>query len=165
MMVRANSTSEGGLVNTSDAQRDESSPLGRCCHPACLVCGERNQSGLGLRFEQQPDGSVLGRFACDANYQGYPDRLHGGVVSMLLDAAMTNCLFAKGIQAVTARMNVRFRHPVRLSTEAVIQARLVDQAPPLYVLKAELLQAGQACALADAKFFAEEAADQNGEQP
>ncbi|MCK4659085.1 MAG: PaaI family thioesterase [Phycisphaerae bacterium] len=110
---------------------------------------------MGLQFEQQPDGSVVACFACNANYQSYPDRLHGGVVSMLLDAAMTNCMFAHHIQAVTARLNIRFRHPVKLGVEATIRARLVDQSPPLYVLRAELLQDGRPCALADGKFYAE----------
>lgn len=79
---------------------------------------------------------------------------------MLLDAAMTHCLFAHRIQAVTARLNVRFRHPVKVGVEAAIRARLVDQHPPVYVLEAELRQNGQACALAEARFFGEENVEQ-----
>ena len=141
---------------------EDTPPLARSCHPACVVCGERNESGLGLRFEPQADGSVLARFACAPDYQGYPGRLHGGVVSMLLDAAMTNCLFARGIQAVTGRLNVRFRHPVRLGTDAVLRAWMVQHHPPLYMLKAELAQEGKVCALADAKFFREDAIEEKG---
>ena len=140
-------------MDANAAKGSEPTMMGRCCHPACLVCGERNQVGLGLRFDEQPDGSVVGRFDCGAAYQGYPDRLHGGVVSMLLDAAMTNCLFARGVQGVTAKLNLRFRHPVRLGVDAVIRAWLVDQYPPLYSLKAELHQEDQTCAVAEAKFF------------
>ena len=135
------------------------------CHPACIVCGERSSSGLGLHFEQEPDGSVVGHFACNANYQGYPDRLHGGVAAMLLDAAMTNCLFAHRIQAVTARLNIRFRHPVKLGVDAVVRAKLTDQIPPLYVLNAELLQNDRTCALADGKFYGDESTNLHGEVP
>ena len=81
---------------------------------------------------------------------------------MLLDAAMTNCLFARGIQAVTGRLNVRFRHPVKLRANAVIHAWLIENHAPLYLLKAELAQEGRVCALADAKFFQEEAMEENG---
>ena len=144
------------------ARTDDTAPLARSCHPACMVCGERNKSGLGLRFEPQADGSVVAHFACAPDYQGYPGRLHGGVVSMLLDAAMTNCLFARGIQAVTGRLNIRFRHPVKLGANAVIHAWMVEQYPPLYVLKAELAQEGKVCALADAKFFREDAIEEKG---
>ena len=152
-------------MNAEAAQTNESARLRKACHPACIVCGERSRSGLGLHFEREPDGSVVGHFACAPNYQGYPDRLHGGVVSMLLDAAMMNCLFAHRIQGVTARLNIRFRHPVKLGVDAIVRARLTDQIPPLYVLKAELLQNDRACALADAKFYGDEPADQDGETP
>ncbi|UCF34534.1 MAG: PaaI family thioesterase [Phycisphaerales bacterium] len=111
---------------------------------------------MGLRFEQKPDGTVVGHFACDSDYQGYPNRLHGGVVSMLLDAAMTHCLFARGIQAVTGKLNVRFRHPVIVGKPATFRARLVKQRAPLYTLQAELTQRGKTCALADARFFSEQ---------
>ena len=81
---------------------------------------------------------------------------------MLLDAAMTNCLFARGIPAVTGRLNIRFRHPVKLGANAVIHAWVIEQYPPLYVLKAELAQEGKVCALADAKFFQENAVEEKG---
>lgn len=152
-------------MSTEETLTRRPAPLGQCCHPACLVCGVRNRDGLGLRFEQEPDGSVTGRFARDADYQGYPDRLHGGVVSMLLDAAMMQCLFARRIQAYTARLNVRFRHPVRVGAQATIKARLADRHPPLYVLQDELLQNGKACALAEARFFGEETTEQQGKSP
>lgn len=151
-------------MNSPGDQKRDPAELGQVCHPACMVCGARSRSGLGLRFDKQPDGSVVGRFACDANYQSYPDRMHGGVVSMLLDAAMTNCLFAHRIQAVTAKLSIRFRHPVKLGMEATIQAWLVDQSPPLYVLKAELRQGDQTCALADAKFYGDASAEQASEK-
>lgn len=38
----------------------------------------------------------------------YIDLLHGGIASTLLDAAMTHCLLSKGIEALTAELNVRF---------------------------------------------------------
>jgi acyl-coenzyme A thioesterase PaaI-like protein len=138
------------------AQSRGANRLAGACHPACVVCGTANENGLGLHFERQPDGTVVGRFGCDASYQSYPDRLHGGVVSMLLDAAMTNCLFAHEVQAVTARLNVRFRQPVRLGREAVVCARLVERLPPLYLVEAELHQDGAVCAAADAKFYSEQ---------
>jgi acyl-coenzyme A thioesterase PaaI-like protein len=50
-----------------------------------MACGS---GGLGLHFDAQPDGSVEGVFDCASAYQGYQDRLHGGVVATLADAAM-----------------------------------------------------------------------------
>jgi acyl-coenzyme A thioesterase PaaI-like protein len=79
--------------------------------------------------------------------------MHGGVVATLLDAAMTHCLFAQGVQAVTARLSIRFRHPVRVGTQADVRAWLTRSASPLYEMRAELRQDERVCAAADAKFY------------
>ncbi|MCP4590585.1 MAG: PaaI family thioesterase [bacterium] len=143
-------------MDEAHSQVESSSGLSQACHPSCLVCRGEHEGGLGLRFEAEADGSVVGHFACDASYQGYPDRLHGGVVSMLLDAAMTNCLFLQKIRAVTAKLSVRFRHPVRLGVDAVVRARIKETTPPLYILQAELVQEEETCARAEATFFADD---------
>lgn len=121
-------------------------------HPWCIACGGQKGGGLGLEFREDPDGSVVATFGCDANYQGYPDRLHGGVIAMLFDAAMTNCLFRQGLAGVTARLNVSFREPVRLREPAEVRARVVTQNKMLYVLKAELRQGSAVKAWAEGKF-------------
>lgn len=123
------------------------------CHPGCIACRSRDRGGLGLRFESLSDGSVSATFACDATYQSYPDRLHGGIVATLLDAAMTHCLFARGVNAVTARLNIRFRHPVEIDARASVRAWVTRDASPLYEMKAELRQDDRVCAVADAKFY------------
>jgi len=108
-----------------------------------------------LRFERQPDDSVRATFPCDPQYQGYPDRLHGGIVATLLDAAMTHWLFARGLRGMTGRLNIRFRHPVRVANDAVVRAWLTRETPPVYTLSAEIDQDNRVCAVAEAKFMAE----------
>lgn len=63
-------------------------------HRNCVVCGTVNGRGLRLDFRTSEDGSVQATFDCREAYAGYANVLHGGVVSALLDGAMTNCLFA-----------------------------------------------------------------------
>jgi acyl-coenzyme A thioesterase PaaI-like protein len=60
-------------------------------------------NGLNLSFHVCRDGRVEGRFRCGYAYQGYTGLLHGGVISSILDGAMTNCLFSSGKTAVTAK--------------------------------------------------------------
>lgn len=60
-------------------------------------------------FYLAPDGAVEASFACNKVFQGYPATLHGGIISGLLDGAMTNCLFAHGHASMTAEINIRFR--------------------------------------------------------
>jgi len=124
----------------------------RAVHRSCLVCGRACKCGLGLRFSVRDDGSVEAGFKCKETLQGYENVLHGGVVSTLLDGAMTNCLFAHGIAAVTGEMTVRFRHPVRLHTALRVRARLTRFQPPLYLARAEIIQNGRLMAAAVGKF-------------
>jgi acyl-coenzyme A thioesterase PaaI-like protein len=121
-------------------------------HPACFACRERERGGLGLRFREEPDGSVAADFDCPPQYQGYPDRLHGGIVAMLLDSAMTHCLFARGIRGVTARLTVRFVAPVEIGAPAVIRAIPGDVIHP-HKLRAEIVQGRTLRATAEAVFI------------
>ena len=109
--------------------------------------------GLGLDFTLQSDGSIEGAFAGGKVYEGYPGLLHGGVVAALLDGTMTNCLFAKGKQAVTAELHVRYRHPVALQSQVTVRAWVVRARPPLQLLAAELRQDNLVKVTASAKFM------------
>jgi len=46
--------------------------------------------------------------------QGYKDVPHGGIIAAIFDDAMSNYLFAKGLTAVTAELNIRFKQPLKL---------------------------------------------------
>jgi uncharacterized protein (TIGR00369 family) len=121
-------------------------------HPYCIICGSQGH-GLHLHFRLLNDGSVQAEFPCPVLYQGYDRILHGGVTSSLLDAAMTNCLFAHGISALTAEMTVRFRHPIAIGQQVTVRARLHREQKPLYVVEASLMQSAQTKAIARGKFM------------
>ena len=122
-------------------------------HDTCLLCGGKNPVGLKLDFEVAENGSVSAQFMCQFRFEGYKGFLHGGVTAALIDSAMTNCLFAKGIAAFTAELNIKYKKPVRCGKAAHLKAWIEKEYPPLYTLKAELAQDGVAVALADAKFM------------
>ncbi len=107
------------------------------------MCGPCNQRGMNLAFSRGADGWTEARLSAGTHLQGYPRMMHGGVVSLLLDAAMTHCLFHEGCTAVTARMEIKFRRPVELEADVHVRARLVRSSPPAYQLRAELLQDGR----------------------
>ena len=138
---------------------NDSAPItvAEACHPYCIVCSQQNETGLGMTFTEMFDGSVQATFPCGRRFQGYADRLHGGVIAMLLDAAMTHCLFNKCIQAVTAQFELRYRKPVLVDREAMIVARLENAYPPLYRLSSSLVQDDTVCVTAEAKFYGQPA--------
>jgi acyl-coenzyme A thioesterase PaaI-like protein len=122
-------------------------------HADCLMCGPANALGMKLKFRVQPDGSVLALFPCRENLRSYPETLHGGVISALLDAAMTNALFALGVVGVTVELTVRFLAPVALNRGALVRGSLEREEHPLYAVRAELEQDGKVMARATARFM------------
>ena len=122
-------------------------------HPYCIGCSGKNESGLALEFHLRDDGGVEAEFECNRAYQGYSGFLHGGIASLLLDSAMANCLFARQITAVTARLIVRYLFPVKIHQPAIAKAWIREYEPPLFVLEAELIQGGKAVVRASAKFI------------
>lgn len=125
----------------------------RSVHARCVVCGRDNATGLGMEFTPQRDGSVSGTLCCGRRFAGYADRLHGGVIAMLLDGAMTHCLFAHGIDAVTAELTVRYTAPVDPAREVTVRGWIESTRRRRRVLSAALTQDGHVRATATAKFL------------
>jgi acyl-coenzyme A thioesterase PaaI-like protein len=128
-------------------------------HPGCVVCGRKNARGLHLDFTVGEDGSVEGRFPASAAFEGYPRQLHGGVIAMLLDGAMTNCLFCHGHVAQTGELTVRYRRPVAVDRPVTVRAWIGKVRPPLRRVAAELVQDGTVMATGAAKFIDRPASD------
>jgi acyl-coenzyme A thioesterase PaaI-like protein len=122
-------------------------------HPRCVVCSPANPTGLRQEYALQPDGSVESVFAGNDLFEGYSGLLHGGVIAALLDGAMTNCLFARGVAALTAELTVRYREPISARGDITARAWLTESRGQLHLLRAELRQDGRVKAIALAKFF------------
>ncbi|MEZ4523270.1 MAG: PaaI family thioesterase [Thermomicrobiales bacterium] len=92
----------------------------------CFGCGTLNAIGLQLEFRRSSDG-VWAEFTTDRRYEGYAGMVHGGVLSTMLDEAMSWAITADSEFAVTARMNTSFRNPARvgvpLRVEAAVEQR------------------------------------------
>lgn len=109
--------------------------------------------GLAIEFVLQPDGGVEGSFGGSDILEGYPGLLHGGIIAALLDGAMTNCLFAQEVQALTAELTVRYRHPVTSHRRMIVRAVRVESHGVLHLIRAELMQDGCVKATARGKFI------------
>ena len=122
-------------------------------HPDCFVCCQNRIFGLQVHYEARPNGEVEATVSCPEAWKGYPDWVHGGITAALLDGAMTNCLFAQGIVAVTAELRVRYRSPLMIGKSARITAALVRHSSALFVLEAAITQQGQVRATSTGKFL------------
>jgi len=122
-------------------------------HPRCFACDPNNRQGLRLKFHHRGDGSVESVVQCSEGLEGYPQELHGGIIGLWLDAAMTNCLFKHGCAAVTGELKVRYRHPMSTSDAVLVRAWVRRSRPPLHFMEARILQKGHTMAGASAKFM------------
>ena len=137
--------SEGADARLRSAQAE--------AHPFCYVCSGSNPMGLALRYSPQSDGSVVANFLGNCALEGYAGTLHGGVTATLLDGAMTNCLFSRGLRAVTVELKVRYHAGIGSAEEMLVRAWLENQSHGLYRLRAELVQCGKRKASAMGKFM------------
>lgn len=105
----------------------------------CFVCGPGNPMGLRLRFER--DGAVVSAtFTPGRWHGGWQGVVHGGVLSAILDEAMAYTLFFNGVRAVTARMEVRYRHPVHAGDMVRVEAQIVRDARKLADVEGRIMR-------------------------
>lgn len=119
-------------------------------HRECIACGG---NGLETRHSVSNDNCLETEFFCDEKFQGYDNRVHGGVIATLMDSAMTNCLFAAGIAAVTGELKIRYLKPVWPTRKVTIQARIASHKSPLFILEAQMYQDGILTCRAHARFM------------
>lgn len=88
----------------------------------CFACGEENPIGLHLKFEKVDD-KIIAEKILAREYEGYEGAVHGGIVAVMLDEAM--CAFIKNFydeQAMTGRLEIRYKHPTPIEQNLKISA-------------------------------------------
>lgn len=103
----------------------------------CFACGKDNPIGLHLDF-QHNDNETLCFFVPQRAHQGYRGILHGGITATILDEIMARHLIEKGYNVVTAKMELRFRKPVKSGDKIVAIAKIDSIARKLITASATL---------------------------
>lgn len=80
----------------------------------CFVCGEENPDGLHLKVVFDGADGVRTEFLAEERYRGWSDYLHGGVLTLIFDEMLGWLSRYLGHDAMTARLEVRYRKPVPL---------------------------------------------------
>jgi acyl-coenzyme A thioesterase PaaI-like protein len=79
---------------------------------SCFACGPDNSRGLHLRFRMNEDGNMAAQWTPKPELEGFQGIIHGGIISTVLDEAMSKAVAVTGTQALTADLRVRFRQRV-----------------------------------------------------
>jgi len=74
----------------------------------CFACGATNPIGMQLKIELAP-GRASTTWRPSADFVGWSDRVHGGLLATMLDEVMAWAPTADDAWAVTSELTVRFR--------------------------------------------------------
>jgi uncharacterized protein (TIGR00369 family) len=103
----------------------------------CFACGQRNP--IGLKLNIVPDGKgVKAEFTPSKFHQGWSGVVHGGIISCLLDEATSYAALFGGVNTITAKMQARFKRPVRIGEPLTITARVTRKTRKLVEAKGEV---------------------------
>jgi len=103
----------------------------------CFACGQKNPVGLKLSFAW--DGKTArAEFTPNKFHQGWAGVVHGGIITCLLDEAMSYAALFEGVNSLTAKMQARFRRPVKIGEPLIITASLTKKTRKLVEAKAEM---------------------------
>ena len=108
--------------------------------PDCIKPGFESIQGKYLNFTVKSNEEVTATFVCNSAFEGYPGILHGGIISMILDTAMGECMFSQNISALTVELKTRFRHPVLVGCKTIVSAKIIKVSNPLYILEGKIIQ-------------------------
>ena len=108
----------------------------------CLVCGLKNPFGLHTTFYELDDNELLAIFKPRDEHQSYPGRLHGGIISTILDETIGRAIMIQSegaIWGVTIDLQVRFKKPVPLGEKLRVVGRIIKNSSRFFEGTGELL--------------------------
>jgi hypothetical protein len=125
--------------------------LKRQLHSRCIFNRRNLIDNLHLCFNDK--GILGGHFSCSGAHEGYDSMAHGGIIAAIIDASMTQCLMGHGIAAYTARLDIRYRAPLRIEQKSDITTAISDVTfNKLYHLITNIVQNGRKSVTAKAAF-------------
>ena len=109
----------------------------------CIICGLYNEAGVKAPFYNMEDGSVMSKFRFQSIHQSYPGRVHGGLVTAMLDDMGLRALWAKKSSeeqlGVTMKLDTNYRKPVPYDTDLIGKGILVKDSPHFFTVKSEIM--------------------------
>lgn len=129
----------GGLLTESI---ENLQPMVHSASNRCFGCGQANPIGLHLEFCLAGDGSVVSLAAIPDTREGPPGYLHGGIIATLLDEAMSKAVRARGLIAMTRRLEVDYLRPILSGASIRIEGRVVRDEGRKHWVEARVLDGG-----------------------
>lgn len=119
-------------------------------HPECIY----NFLTTDSLFKFDENGILCISITIKKKFQGYQNRIHGGILSGLLDSVMTRFLFGHNIVAYTVRLNIKYSGPVIPDRIIQIKVSFYDMPDNYFCnVTAVIYQEGNKVVKAEGKFW------------
>jgi uncharacterized protein (TIGR00369 family) len=108
----------------------------------CLVCGLKNPYGLKTFFYELENGELMSVCRTMEEHQSYPNLLHGGITTALLDETIGRAILIKSqgeVWGMTLEFTTRYKKPVPLDGELRVIGRITKMGKRVFEGTGELL--------------------------
>lgn len=122
-------------------------------NPACVACGTQNLKGLRIEFVNDSDG-VRANWTPADGWESFRGIVHGGIVTTVLDEAMSKAIISRNWEALTTELRVRFHGRVSPGDTLQVHGWITDRRKRRILAEAALTtDTGQELAHAWATFL------------
>jgi uncharacterized protein (TIGR00369 family) len=115
-------------------------PMAHGAQNRCFGCGRANETGLHLDFLLADDG-VVSRATISDSFEGPPGYLHGGIIATLIDEAMSKAVRARGLVAMTRKLEIEYLRPVPSGAPIRMEGRILSSEGRKHWVQARILNA------------------------
>ena len=109
----------------------------------CIMCGLDNEYGVRAPFYNMEDGSVMTLFRYREQHQSYPGRVHGGLITAMLDEMGLRALWARELSeetfGVTFSLDTKYRKPVPYDQPLIGKGMIIKNSPRFFVTEARIM--------------------------
>lgn len=118
----------------------------------CFICGMNNEQGIKAQFYSMEDKSVVTLFKYNKFNQSFPGRVHGGIISAMLDELGFRALWSYGKAGfgVTMDLNTKYRKPIPYDVKLIgrgvvtyFNSSFLKADAEIYLLDGTLLASGE----------------------
>ena len=100
----------------------------------CIVCGMHNHASLKASIYEVEGDMVVGLITGEECHQSYPHRMHGGIITALLDEIIGRAIniVEPDTFGVTGSLEIKFKKPVPLGKQIKVVGKVTRNTSRLF---------------------------------
>jgi uncharacterized protein (TIGR00369 family) len=103
----------------------------------CFACGGSNPIGMHLAIELG-EGTASTTWLPGPNFEGWEEKVHGGLLATLLDEVMAWAPSSFDSWAVTAELSIRYRSPANPGEPLTARGWVIERRRRIYQVRGEI---------------------------